>query len=192
MSPEYFNLAANRAAAWRPPYRQPEDFGYDFREWVSPYTKGACKPGGIALVLQDWASVDGLADGPDPAVQNLGRMPALQTNVRLEHLLRQVFGLRLQETYATNAFPFVKPGGMSAPIPVSEVRHSVNTFTVPALRLARPTLILSLGSVAFTALTEAGIKTVQLPHPAARIGGHAEHESAWRNALRGQVSSLDL
>jgi hypothetical protein len=83
----------------------PEDFGYDFRDWVSPYTKTACRLGSVAVVLQDWASADGLRAGPDPEVQEYGRTRGLRTNRMLEALLGRVFGLTLAEVYATNAFP---------------------------------------------------------------------------------------
>src|SRR4051812_22739203 len=110
---EYRDLALLRVQTRWPGYQQPEDFGYDFREWVSPYTKTACALGGIALVLQDWASADGLYGGPDPDIQEYGRSRGLRTNKVLELLLRRVLGLALADVYATNAFPFIKPGGMS-------------------------------------------------------------------------------
>ena len=105
-------LAQSRVQARWPGYQQPEDFGYDFRDWVSPYTKPACTLGGIALVLQDWASADGLRGGPVPDIQEYGRTRGLRTNKVLESLLDRV-SLALADVYATNAFPFIKRGGMS-------------------------------------------------------------------------------
>lgn len=107
---EYRELARSRVQARWHGYQQPEDFGYDFREWVSPYTKTACTIGGIALVLQDWASADGLRGGPVPDIQEYGRTRGLHTNKVLEALLGRLFGLALADVYATNAFPFIKPG----------------------------------------------------------------------------------
>ena len=83
----YQALARSRVETQWPPYQQPEAFGYDFREWVSPYTKTACMLGGIALVLQDWASADGLRGAPDPDVQEYGRARTLRTNRVLESLV---------------------------------------------------------------------------------------------------------
>src|SRR5688572_33045549 len=93
----YAELARSRVEARWPGYQQPEDFGYDFRDWVSPYTKTACTLGGIALVLQDWASADGLRGGPVPDIQEYGRTRGLRTNRLLESLLGRVFGLALAD-----------------------------------------------------------------------------------------------
>ena len=190
MSPEYLALAAERAVTKCSPHKQPEDFGYDFRAWVSPYTKGAHTCKGIALVLQDWASADGLAGPPNADIQAHGRTPALLTNVRLEQLLRRIFGLHLSEVYATNAFPFVKAGGMSASLRSSEVRSAARRFVVRELELAEPKLVLALGAVAHAALRDCGVPCIRLPHPAARIGGLPNHEAAWREALRSSQLHL--
>ena len=56
MPAEYLELACKRRKTRMPGYSHPEDYGYEFQEWVSPYTKGAHTLGGIAIVLQDWAS----------------------------------------------------------------------------------------------------------------------------------------
>jgi hypothetical protein len=180
----YKQLAAKRAATQCAPHKQPEDFGYDFRDWVSPYTKGAHKPGGLAVVLQDWSSSDGLAGPPSPEIQTFGRTPNLKTNVRLEQLLEAHFGLKLFDVYATNAFPFVKSGRMSAPLRISEVRDASRKFLLPELEMAKPKLILALGKVAARVLSDLDINCVPLPHPAARIGGLDKHKSAWQAALK--------
>lgn len=183
MSPEYLALAAERRATQPAPHLQPEDFGYDFSSWVSPYTKGACAGGGVAVVLQDWASADGLSGPPKAEIQLHGRMPALLTNRRLETLLEKVLGLGLSDVYATNVFPFVKRGGMSAPIRSPEVLRYARQFAVRELQLAEPVVVLALGAVAHATLNACGVKNVALPHPAARIGSVAAHDSAWRSAL---------
>src|SRR5206468_6508914 len=95
MFPEYLALAEERRSTRCAPHGQPEDFGYDFANWVSPYTKGAHAIGGVMLVLQDWASKEGLCHTYHPQVQLLGRMPQLLTNRRLEVLLQRVLGLSL-------------------------------------------------------------------------------------------------
>ena len=183
MPPEYLELAEERASTCWLPHKQPEEFGYDFRTWVSPYTKGAYKYGGLAFVLQDWASADGLCGTINPEIQRYGRTPALMTNVRLEHLLGRLLGLRLADVYVTNAFPFVKAGGMSASLRDSDVRRAARRFAVRELELAKPRLVLALGGVAYSALGHCGVSCIRLPHPAARIGSTAKHESAWRAAL---------
>jgi uracil-DNA glycosylase len=190
MSAEYLALAAERVAMQCAPHRQPEDFGYDFRTWVSPYTKGANKTGGPMLVLQDWSSADGLSGQPNPDIQLYGRTPKLLTNRRLEQLLGIVLGLRLCDVYATNVFPFVKAGGMSAALRKSEVRNAARQFAVREVKLARPTVVLALGVVAHSVLRECEVSCIGLPHPAARIGGIAKHETAWRAALASSDMTL--
>lgn len=183
MSPEYLSLAAKRVNTTWPPYMQPEDFGYDFREWVSPYTKGACKIGGLAIVLQDWASADGLSGDPNPNVQRFGRTRSLLTNKRLEAALMGATGLTLEETYATNAFPFIKPGGMSSNLRLSDLVRAVNEFTLPELELARPTLVIALGAMTFKALHRCGVEAIALPHPAARGMSSRGYVEMWRSAI---------
>ena len=166
-----------------PNYEQPEDFGYDFTTWVSPYTKSANALGGFAFVLQDWASADGLKGAIDPDIQAYGRKPELLTNERFDMLLKTVLGICVSNVYITNAFPFVKSGGMSSAIPKRDVRSAVCHFAIKELKIVQPTFIFSLGSVAFSALEHCGVKSIKLPHPAARIGTDANHALAWRNAL---------
>ena len=179
----YAELAKQRVDTQWPGYKQPEDFGYDFRTWVSPYTKSAHALGGVAIVLQDWVSSDRLSRGVEPALQEYGRDPALLTNRRLEALLSRVFNLGLDQVYVTNVFPFVKPGGMSGPVPKRDVSKAVATFTGPELTLVRPTLVLALGTLPYRALLRAGIQAIGVPHPAARIGSVEQHEAQWRRAL---------
>lgn len=190
MPSEYLTLAAERVATQCSPHKQPEDFGYDFRTWVSPYTKSANRRGGVALVLQDWASIDGLKGKPDPDIQLYGRTPTLLTNKRLEQLLNRVLSMSLADVYATNAFPFVKAGGMSASLRSSDVRDAVRRFAVRELQLVEPSVVLALGVVAHTTLRDCGVPCIHLPHPAARIGDISKHETIWREALSSSGLAL--
>jgi hypothetical protein len=52
MPPEYLELARKRVEMCWPGYQQPEEFRYNFRDWVSPYTNGAHALGGIAASPQ--------------------------------------------------------------------------------------------------------------------------------------------
>lgn len=181
----YRELASQRSRQAPDGFKQPEDFGYDFREWISPYTKGANRPNGIALVLQDWASEDGLKVGWNSEIARLGRNPKIKTNKVLEVLLQRVLDVSLTDVYATNAFPFVKPGGMSSPISQKLVDSTVRTFLLRELEIASPRVVLALGNVAHESLRRAGISSIHVPHPAARIGSIAVHENRWRCALSG-------
>ena len=125
----------------------------------------------------------GLLGPRDPRVETLGRNPDRITNQRLEALLSSVFELSLADVYATNVFPFVKPGAMSASIPQALVYSSARTFTAVELVIAKPKLVLALGKVAQRAMHEIGRPCLNLPHPAARRLDLLGHEQAWRNAL---------
>lgn len=182
MSPEYLALAAERAATKCAPHFQPEMFNYDFRSWVSPYTKTANRSGGFAFVLQDWASEDGLRYF-NQDIQDHGRTPGLLTNRRLEALLSQVFGIALAEVYVTNAFPFVKKVGMSGALSAGDVRKAARAFLARELQIIKPTRVFALGAVAQAALDTCKVPYIRLPHPAARIGGLRKHEDTWRLAL---------
>ena len=182
MSPEYLALAEARVNTVWPPYHHPEEFGYDFRDWISPYTKGAHRTGGIAIVLQDWASADGLTCGPDPDVQKYGRTRGLLTNRRLELALKASTGLALDQVYATNAFPFVKPGGMSSNLRIRDVIKTVEEFTKPELELAKPSIVVALGSLTYKALARAGVDAIPLPHPAARGMSSDDYSAMWIEA----------
>lgn len=188
---DYLDLARKRVETVWPPYKQPEDFGYDFKDWVSPYTKGANRDGGIAIVLQDWASADGLEGGPDPSIQAHGRKPSLLTNRRLEAALDAAFGLTLAETYVTNVFPFVKAGGMSSIIPASDVRRAAKIFTKVELKLAEPKIVFALGKRTQDALESARVEFMPLPHPAARGMSTESYCLKWKEAANAHGFRLD-
>jgi hypothetical protein len=185
----YRALALKRSSTRWNGYKQPEDFGYDFSEWVSPYTKGAHVMGHFALVLQDWSSEDTLKAGVNPDVQELGRTRNLRTNIRLEKLLYSVLGISFEETYATNIFPFIKPGGISASIPKRDVLQAARTFARLELEIVNPTHILALGKVPSIVLHEIGVNCTCLPHPAHRGYSFEDHQRIW-DRLLGSRSSV--
>ena len=182
----YRELADRRVAAKWPGYLQPEDFGYDFRDWVSPYTKGAHALGGIAIVLQDWSIEDVLRGGPDPDIQACGRTRELLTNRRLEGLVGSVLGLELIEVFVTNIFPFIKHGSISSRVPRRDAVQAATQFAKRELEIVRPIITLALGRVPQAVLRAVGVRHTSLPHPAARIGAENVHEGLWRQALKGR------
>jgi uracil-DNA glycosylase len=184
MSSEYLALADERVNYSLPGYGQPEDYGYNFKEWVSPYTKGAHQLGGIAIVLQDWSSHDGLEHKVDQSVQEYGRTISLKTNLRLEELLKRVFSVGIKDVYATNVFPFIKPDGISTHIPLRLIKQVASKFVAKELELAKPKIILALGNAAHYGLKKSGIECIHVPHPAARIGSIDQHEKRWIKSLK--------
>jgi restriction system protein len=135
------------------------------------------------LVLQDWASERALSGGTNSHISELGRDPTRRTNLRLERLLLEVFGFDLKDVYATNVFPFVKPGGMSASVPQELVNTIAAEFTLKEIEIAEPMLVVGLGAVAHRALKALAVEHIAVPHPAARIGGFEAHLKAWATAL---------
>lgn len=189
MPDEYLELARERVDFKLEGYTHPEDYGYDFRTWVSPYTKGANKYGGIAVVLQDWFSHEGLSAPFNPSVQKHGRIIGLKTNVRLEELLHRIFGLSICDVYGTNVFPLIKPGSISSRVPIKYISSLAKNFLAKELELAKPELVIALGNAAYCGLCRAGIRSIHVPHPAARIGNINIHEGRWRQALE-QVGDI--
>lgn len=120
---------------------------------VSPWTKSACNVDAqIMIVGQDWASAEFLGE-EDPLLAELGFDPRLPTNTRLQALLDRHFGLSFGQVYATNAFPFVKPGWMQGGVkPVSALRLTVQEFLFPQIAIVDPKLIICLGKPTFDAI----------------------------------------
>lgn len=125
-------------------------------EYVSPYSKSAhCTDSGVLIFLQDWISADVLAGPLIPEAVAFGRVPSLPTNRNLERLLEVGLALEISQTYTTNLFPFIKAGGMSAPIPTALLRWSAREYGLPHIRILAPRLVVALGLATFNALCAA-------------------------------------
>jgi len=149
-------LGAKRAAARWDGFACIGDFhagNYDCL-WVSPYTRSANNPhADVVILLQDWASTDWFQQPFDEEVARLGYDPALRTNQNLHRLLKEHLDQRLEDTYATNLFPFVKLGGMSAKIPVRALRRAAVEYALPQVDAVRPRLVVCLGNATFNAIS---------------------------------------
>jgi restriction system protein len=122
-------------------------------DFVSPYTRSAGNVDAALMVfLQDWASDDVLSGLVLPARFTVGHDPRRRTNQRLCELLRQHFGLALEEVYATNVFPFVKAGSVSASIRKQDLVRAAREFALPQIKIVRPRLAVCLGKAAFSAV----------------------------------------
>lgn len=126
-------------------------------DFVSPYTKTAGNiDAKIMVILQDWSSDESMIDEDfDEDAANLGYTPSLPTNKTLIKLLYETFGLTLRDTYATNLFPFIKPGKMSARIPQKDLTAAARQFALPQIQIVKPKLVICLGLVTFNALRKA-------------------------------------
>lgn len=123
---------------------------------VSPYTKSANNVDSpIMVFLQDWTSEESIRRGRDDDCVQFGYTPSLPTNRNLIRLLMTSFGLDLNEVFATNLFPFIKPSHMGAAIPRRDLVRAAEEFGLPQMRIVRPRLVICLGLPTFNALREA-------------------------------------
>jgi hypothetical protein len=122
-------------------------------DWVSPYSKTAGNVDSrILVLLQDWASHDFLSQPVDDEVAKLGHRPSLQTNKNLRRLLEETCDVELKDVFGTNLLPFVKPGGMSAPIPMRDLVRAAHEFALPQIRVVQPAIVICLGLATFNAI----------------------------------------
>jgi len=152
---ELLALAKLRQATRWPGYNCIGDYhrGVYECDFVSPYTKSAGNVDAeIMVLLQDWSSDESLGGSFDEDSANLGYSRHIPTNENLIQLLRETFGLALQDTYATNLFPFVKRRGMSSSIPKSDLIRAADEFAMPQITIVNPKLVICLGKETFNAL----------------------------------------
>jgi uracil-DNA glycosylase len=124
--------------------------------YVSPYTIGAHNVDSpLMLLLQDWASSDVLNGTVLHSRYEVGHDPKRSTNIHLKKLLMTHFSCDLTETYATNVFPFVKRGGMSASVEPLMLKRAAEEFAVPQIRIVAPRFAICLGKAAFDAIASA-------------------------------------
>ncbi len=148
-------LAQKRKATNWPGYRGIGDYHHGAYEcdFVSPYTKSAGNfDAQILVLLQDWSSDESIRGPLDSGAVHYGLTPALPTNVRLVELLRSHFGLALKEVYATNLFPFIKPGGISSSVPMRDLVRAAQDFALPQVQIVSPKLVICLGMNTFNAI----------------------------------------
>ncbi|MCP9482080.1 uracil-DNA glycosylase family protein [Shimia sp. CNT1-13L.2] len=146
---ELLLLARKRQASQWPGYRNIHEFhnGAYEADYISPWSKSAHNlESGIVILGQDWASEDFLQGPFNEAVARFGYDPKLPTNINLSRLLNDHLQLRFSDVWATNLFPFVKSGGMSAQIPAAEYRRAAVEFLMPALEIAKPKHVICLGA----------------------------------------------
>lgn len=148
-------LAKLRQAGRWPGYTTIADYHEGIYEcdFVSPYTKGAGNlDAEVMVVLQDWSSDRELRQGLNENTMRMGYDPTQPTTRNLEKLLKATFGLSLSAIYGTNLFPFVKPGGVSAPVSRADLIKAAREFAIPQIEIVGPRLVISLGLETFDAL----------------------------------------
>ena len=120
---------------------------------VSPYTKSASNvDADLFVMLQDWSSDSFLSKPVNTDVQRFGYAPRLPTNRKLAVLLHEHFKRDLSSVYATNLFPFVKPGGVSSELSMASLVRAANEFGLPQVLIVRPAFVVCFGLATFNAL----------------------------------------
>ena len=151
-------LALRRQGAKWPGYTNLVDYHAGAYEClhVSPYTKAAGNVDAeVMVMLQDWTSHDCICGPVDERVVELGYTEGLATNRNLIRLLKAYLNVSLAETFATNLFPFIKPGDMGHTIPRRDLVRAAVEFALPQVRIIQPRLVICLGLQTYNALREA-------------------------------------
>lgn len=142
-------------------YNSIADYGCECN-YVSPYSKSAHNVNAdVFVILQDWSSDENMQGSACEETNRLGYTPSVKTNKQLISFLEKYLELKLKETYATNIFPFIKMGGMSANIPPKDMQKAAKEFTLPMIEIIKPKIAIALGLLTFNALRQStGLKKV--------------------------------
>jgi len=81
-----------------------------------------------------------------------GRTPGQYPNEHLEELLQKYFSIVLDQTYATNLFPYIKAGGISAEISDKDFRWAAKEFALPQIKIVQQKLVICCGKKTFNAV----------------------------------------
>jgi len=148
-------LAQKRRSEVPPGYRCVNSFSngkYD-SDFVVPWTKSACNADAdLMIIAQDWASKNKLERAFNQEMADLGYDPRLETNKILFEYLKKYMNLEFGETYATNVFPFIKSGGMSAKIPRRVLIKAAADYALPQIAIVSPRMVVCLGIGTFDAI----------------------------------------
>ena len=146
-----------RDTSFRPRYTNLADHqdGYYECPHVSPFTLSARNvEADVFVMLQDWSSSEWLNRNRSAVVRAHGHEPSLPTNRRLQQYLLRYLGVPLAGTYATNLFPFVKPGPLSQKIPQRVLTRAARCYAMPQVRRVGPTTVVCLGLQTYNAVRE--------------------------------------
>jgi len=163
-------------------------------DYVSPYTKTAGNvEANVFVLLQDWSSDSWLKKPLNKNVQLLGYQPNLLTNKTLAGLLHEHFQMSLSDIYATNLFPFVKLGGLSASIHRSRLVQAAAEFALPQIKVVRPVLVICLGLETFNSMRAVcGLSECKLMSSAIECGEFTfDNVKFWAQAHTGHWGQIN-
>tara|TARA_R110002074_G_scaffold170005_3_gene331959 strand:- start:21138 stop:21821 length:684 start_codon:yes stop_codon:yes gene_type:complete len=122
-------------------------------DYISPYSISSHNVDTkVLVILQDWCSEESFDENVCEETLKYGFTPSVRTNINLQKLLEEHFHISLNEAYATNLFPYIKKGSMSASIPQKDLVKAAKEFTLPAMQIIRPTIAICLGLDTFNAI----------------------------------------
>jgi restriction system protein len=172
---ELLQLAWRRQADRLEPHYCLADFhnGYYECDHVSPWTISACNVDAeIMLIAQDWASSEILEGERVPDRKEKGQDSWRRSNKNLKDFL-ELIGLQFSDTYATNAFPFIKHGAMNRSIPSEHMANCVRIYTLPEIEIVSPRMAICLGKATFKAVCRAAeLGDIEWLTKSARPGAH--------------------
>lgn len=164
----------------------------------------------IMLVAQDWLSEDYLLSRSTDELVELrrhGQLSQLPTNRNIGFFLENALNLQFSDTYATNLYPFIKQGAISASIPTRDLNWSIENALLPQIDIVKPETVLILG-IGIARLVQKHFKRtrsiekpfsvggwwkfgqstyIALPHPGGRatasFGGKDSVAQLWRTSI---------
>jgi hypothetical protein len=205
------NLILLRKQDRNPKYFALSDFdsGFYDGDWITPWTRSAYNlDADLMIVAQDWSSAETL-ESPKrskPAQKEARKLSGqdanLPTNRNLKALLKRHFELEFSDTYAINAFVFIKRGTISAKIPIEDLVYCAKKYTLPQIEIIQPCMVLCLGQGTYNAiqlalghspskLSEASLPTGHMQHQnGAEIYG-VPHTGSWGTRNAGGRDNVD-
>jgi restriction system protein len=116
----------------------------------------------VMVMMQDWASDERLRRPATVTKETfLGFDPDLRTNINLGNYLNKYLGMKFEDTFITNLFPFIKNGAMNASISHKDMVRAAREFAMAQIEIVKPEIVLVFGMNAFNALRVAsGLKKV--------------------------------
>jgi hypothetical protein len=70
-------------------------------------------------------------------------------------LYKHFDGVPIEDTYATNLFPFIKEGKPNAPISSAALSDAAKEYALPQIEIIQPVLVIALGINPFWAIAKA-------------------------------------
>jgi uracil-DNA glycosylase len=154
----YLKIVRKRQKSAYAGYHNIADFHNGFYECdhVSPYSLGACNLNAkVMYFLQDWAGSDWMQGPINEDSAKFGCSPKFPTNRNIEKWLSGFFGLKKEETFGTNVFPFIKEGSMSSGLKHKDVARAAVDFAIPTIEVVKPQVVIAFGLKTYNGLRAA-------------------------------------